>query len=238
MDRVLIVDDEKNIRFTLSQAIASLPVEVDTAENGEQALEKVDEGRFAAILLDLRMPGIDGMEVLRRLRDERPEIPVVIITAHGNIESAVEAMKLGAIEFLPKPFVPNEIRSLVSRVLDRHKLADEEAHDYATCFELAKRCIAERHFDAAAEHLKRATGIDPERPEAFNLLGVIHELRREHTEAMNNYRVAYHTDPTYAPSRENLERAGSSMERTKPIVIGELRASHTDQDDSKASRPP
>jgi DNA-binding response OmpR family regulator len=223
MDRVLIVDDEKNIRLTLSQAIASLPVEVDTAENGEQALKKVEEDGFSLILLDLRMPGIDGMEVLRRLRDERPEIPIVIITAHGNIESAVDAMKLGAIEFLPKPFVPDEIRALVARILERRKLSGETAQDYATCFELAKRALTERRFDAAVLHLKRATGIDPERPEAFNLLGVVHELRGEQSEAMKNYRVAYHTDPVYAPAQENLHRAGSTDRGTKPISIGDLR---------------
>lgn len=225
MDRVLIVDDEKNIRLTLAQALSSVSVEVDTAEDGEQALKKVDERGFAVILLDLRMPGIDGMEVLRRLRDDRPEIPVIIITAHGNIESAVEAMKLGAIEFLPKPFVPEEIRTLVSRVLDRHKLAADESQDYATCFELAKRCIAERHLDAATEHLRRAIGIDPERPEAFNLLGVIHELHGEQSEAMKNYRVAYHTDATYKPASENMRRAGSMDKHKTPISIGNLRDS-------------
>jgi DNA-binding response OmpR family regulator len=222
MDRVLIVDDEKNIRLTLSQALSSLPIEVDVAESGEQALRKVEADDFALILLDLRMPGLDGMDVLRRLRDERPDIPVILITAHGNIESAVEAMKLGAIEFFPKPFVPDQIRGLISRVLDRHKMAVDEAQDYATCFELAKRCIAERHFDAAVEHLKRATGIDPKRPEAFNLLGVISELSGQQTEAMNNYRVAYHIDPTYKPANENLDRAGSIERRYKPITIGEL----------------
>lgn len=229
MDRVLIVDDEKNIRLTLSQAIAALSVDVDTAQNGEQALTKVGEDGFALILLDLRMPGMDGMEVLRRLRDDRPEIPIVIITAHGNIESAVEAMKLGAIEFLQKPFVPAEVRALVARVLDRHKLSDTEAKEYGTCFELAKRCISERHYDAAVEHLKRATGIDPNRPEAFNLLGVIHELRGEIPEAMNHYRVAWHTDATYKPASENLERAGKIDRQRKPISLGELRGSEKEK---------
>lgn len=225
MDRVLIVDDEKNIRLTLSQALSSLDVEVDTAEDGEQALQKIKGNEFDIILLDLRMPNIDGMEVLRRLRDERPDIPVIIITAHGNIQSAVEAMKLGAIEFLPKPFVPDQIRQLVSRVLDRYKLIAEEAHDYATCFELAKRCLSERHYDAAKEHLKRAIGLDPERPEAFNLLGVLHELAGEYSEAVNNYRIAYHTDASYQPASENLNRAAGSERDLKPIYLGELRES-------------
>jgi Tfp pilus assembly protein PilF len=135
----------------------------------------------------------------------------------------VEAIKLGAIDYLQKPFVPDEIRTLVTRMLDRRKLIETKAKDYATSFELAKRCLSERHFDSAVEHLKRATGIDPKRPEAFNLLGVIHEVRGEHSEAMNNYRVAYHTDATYKPARDNLERAGSTHQYRKPISLGDLR---------------
>jgi len=116
---VLIVDDEKNIRLTLSQALEALGVETDTATNGEEALAKLKEKGFGLILLDLKMPGMDGMEVLRRVREIRPDIRVIIITAYGTIESAVEAMKLGAVDFIQKPFSPDEIRGLVSRVMDR-----------------------------------------------------------------------------------------------------------------------
>lgn len=222
-EKVLIIDDEKNIRLTLSQAISSLPVEVDTAEDGEQALQMVKEGEFGVILLDLRLPGIDGMEVLRRLRDSRPEVPIVIITAHGNVESAVEAMKLGAIDFLQKPFVPDEVRALVRRVLGRRTLEQREAADYASRFNLAKRCLTERRFDAALEHVKQAIGIDPERPEAFNLLGVIHELCGERKQAVDNYRVACHVDGSYQPAADNLHRATSMHPRQGAIIAGELR---------------
>ena len=222
---LLIVDDEENIRFTLAQALAALPVEIDTAADGQQALEKVETTKFSAILLDLRMPGIDGMQVLEQLRDSRPEIPVVIITAHGTIALAVEAMKFGAIEFLQKPFVPNDVRILVSRVLERGKLTEGEAADYATHFELAKRCLSERHADAAIEHLRKAVSVSPERPEAYNLLGAIHELRGELYEALNNYRVAWNYDATYEPSKRNLERATTIERRDKPILLGELRES-------------
>ena len=222
MDRVLIVDDEKNIRLTLATAISSLPIEAVTANNGEEALQKVQAGKFTMLFLDLRMPGMDGMQVLPRLRDERPEIPVVIISAHGDIDLAVEAMKLGAVEFVQKPFVPEQIRSRVSRVLDRQRLTADQAQDYATCFELAKRCLSERHVDAAIKHIHRAISISPERPEAYNLLGAIHEVRGETTEALNNYRVAWNYDASYEPARLNIERAGDDRIR-RPILFGELR---------------
>ena len=67
------------------------------------------------------MPGVDGMEVLRQVRESKPDIRIIIITAYGTIELAVEAMKLGAVDFIPKPFVPEEIREMVARVLDRDK---------------------------------------------------------------------------------------------------------------------
>jgi DNA-binding response OmpR family regulator len=220
---VLIVDDEANIRFTLSQALAALPLAVETAAGGEEALRIVEEQAIDLILLDLRMPGLDGMEVLRRLRDARPEIPIVIITAHGTVGSAIEAMKLGAIEFLQKPFSPDQIRQVVSQVLQRQALNEADAHDYATHFLLAKRCLSERHADAAMAHLKKAIALAPDRPEAFNLLGAIHELRGELSEALNNYRAAWAFDATYQPASKNIERAASSHRHRQPIDFGDLR---------------
>jgi len=114
---ILIVDDEKNIRLTYSQALTVLGVDVDTAENGREALAKLKEKDFRLILLDLRLPGIGGMDVLRQVRRIRPDTRVIIITAYGTIESATEAMKLGAWDFLQKPNAPDEIRDLVSRVM-------------------------------------------------------------------------------------------------------------------------
>jgi CheY-like chemotaxis protein len=119
---ILLVDDEKNIRLTLSQSLESLGMPVQTAVNGEEALQKLREGEFGLLLLDLKMPGMDGMEVLHRVRERWPTIPVIIITAHGTIESAVDAMKLGAVDFIQKPFSPKEIRELVTQVLQRESL--------------------------------------------------------------------------------------------------------------------
>ena len=118
---ILIVDDEKNIRLTLAQSLETLGMETDSAEDGKEALAKLKEKEFGLILLDLRIPGVDGMEVLRQVRENNPDIRIIIITAYGTIELAVEAMKLGAVDFIPKPFVPEEIREMVARVLDREK---------------------------------------------------------------------------------------------------------------------
>ena len=116
---VLIVDDEKNILLTLGMALENLSISVDTADTGAAALDKLTGGSYDLLLLDLRLPDLDGMEILRRIAQMRPEIKVIIITAYGSIDLAVEAMKLGAVDFLQKPFDTAEVRAMVSRILDR-----------------------------------------------------------------------------------------------------------------------
>lgn|GEM_PF-5370737 len=95
---------------------------------------------------------------------------MIIITAHGTIESAVEAMKLGAIDFLQKPFTPDEIRDLVTKIMERKSLDESNPADYNIFIELAKKSINERHFDAAASHLKKAISLNPSNPDGFNFL--------------------------------------------------------------------
>ena len=221
---VLIVDDEKNILLTLSQSLEVLRLETDTATNGEEALAKLKEKEFGLILLDIRMPGMDGMEVLRQVREIRPDIRIIMISAYGTIEVAVEAMKLGAVDFIQKPFSPEEVRALVSRVLDRENLDERKVADYGASIELAKKSIGNRHFDAAIEHTRKAIFLDPARPEAFNLLGALTEIQGDREEAQKNYRAALALDPSYAPAIKNLARSTSwGAKRGKSIVLEEIR---------------
>lgn len=217
---ILIVDDEKNIRLTLSQCLESLDLSIDTAESGEEALLKLQEREFRVVLLDLRLPGMDGMEVLRKVRELRPDIRIVIITAHGTIDSAVEATRLGAVDFILKPFIPQEIRDLVSRVMDTEKAGERKESDYVEAIELARKCIEAFHLDAAVEHLRRAIYLDHARPEAFNLMGAVLELKRDLDEARRHYRAAFWLDPTYEPAWKNLDRI-TSWPRTGRILLGE-----------------
>ena len=221
---VLIVDDEKNIRLTLSQALGTSGWGIDTAANGEEALAQLKEKEYGLILLDLKMPGMDGMELLRRVSEMRPDIRIIMITAYGTVELAVEAMKLGAADFIQKPFAPEEIRELVSRVMDREKIDEQKTVGYGTTIELAKRCIGDRHFDAAVEHVRKAISLDPSRPEAFNLLGALMEVKGDRTEAQKNYRAALSLDPSYEPAIKNLQRSTEGKWwRTRPLLFGEAK---------------
>ncbi len=206
---VLIVDDEKNIRLTVSATLKSMQCETDTAVNGEEALAKIAQKAYDLILLDIKMPGMDGMTVLERIRKIKPGISVVMITAHGTIANAVDAMKSGAVDFLQKPFTPDEIRHAVALVLDRRTLDEQHVVRYEEFMELAKKYVEQRDFTTAMEFVRKAIAIAPNRPEAFNFLGALTEISGAVTEAQKLYRAAISLDPTYAPARENLSRTTS-----------------------------
>lgn len=218
--QILIIDDEDNIRLTLKAALAPMGFALHEAINGEEALAKLDHASFDLALLDLHMPGIGGIEVLRRTRARHPRVRFIIVTAHGTIESAVEAMKLGAVDFIQKPCTPDDIRDLVGKVLGREALDETQAADYPTLIELCKRHVTDRDLERAKAVAQRALGVDPGKPDAYNLLGAFLECRGEWVEAQKYYRAALEIDPSYQPAKANLNRT-ASLHRTGTIQIGE-----------------
>ncbi|MBL9214904.1 MAG: sigma-54-dependent Fis family transcriptional regulator [Opitutaceae bacterium] len=121
--RILIVDDQRSIRLTTAQAVRAEGHEADTADSGRVALLKLQEERFDLVLLDLRLEGeADGLDYLARLQKLSPQLPVVICTAHASIETAVEAMRRGAHDYLEKPFTPEQLRQLLARIEKARRL--------------------------------------------------------------------------------------------------------------------
>jgi DNA-binding NtrC family response regulator len=114
---VLIVDDEANVRKVLTALLEQAGYRTSPAASGEEALDLVRAQDPDLVLTDLRMPGMDGLELLRTLREEFPEIPVVLLTAHGTVEAAVEAMKRGAHDFLTKPFDKEQVVQVLAKAL-------------------------------------------------------------------------------------------------------------------------
>jgi len=119
MKRVLITDDEKNIRLTISRALENLGnIEIETALNGEDAIQKLINSSFDLLLLDIKMPGMNGLDVIDIITEKNINVKIVVISAHGTIDTAVQAMKKGAVDFIEKPFTPDEIRSIVQKTLE------------------------------------------------------------------------------------------------------------------------
>ena len=119
--KILIIDDEEIICAACTQILKEADYSIETALEGITGLKKIDEFKPDIVFLDLKMPGIGGMEVLERLREKDKSIVPIVITGYATIESAVESMKKGAFDFLPKPFTPAELRLITKRALEKRK---------------------------------------------------------------------------------------------------------------------
>lgn len=215
---VLIVDDEKNIRLMIGKVLEGLGLDAEAAANGDEALSMAETRNFDLVLLDLRMPGTDGMEVLRRLRSGSKETKVAIITAHGTVDNAVEAMKLGAVDFIRKPFTVEELRRVVADALERRgnffrrmgtKSAPEAVAEvgFKQCMQQAKAALERGLADEAAPWAERAIALEPLKAEGFTLLGSIMEIRGDKAKAQNCFRAAVALDPTYENAWKSLDHS-------------------------------
>jgi DNA-binding NtrC family response regulator len=216
---VLIVDDEPNVRLMFRTALETAGYTLVTADDGETALSLLAQSPADLVLLDLQMPVIDGMEVLKRLRDRGQDVPVVIVTAHGSVPNAVAAMRLGAIDFVPKPLTPEALRRVVAEVVARHDLVKTKAgampqlrapvtaaSEFAANMTKAKRALNCRELTEAEVYLKQAIALSPESAEAHNLMGVLHECRNEHDASYREYRAALKADRHHEPAKHNITR--------------------------------
>jgi two-component system phosphate regulon sensor histidine kinase PhoR len=123
--RVLVVDDERMIRDACERILVRMGCDVVKASQGEEALNFLKESAFSVVLLDLMMPGIEGLKVLNVIRQFWPDTMVIVITGYATLETAIEAMKRGAYGFIPKPFKGGELRTMVSRAIERTQLLED-----------------------------------------------------------------------------------------------------------------
>jgi two-component system response regulator PilR (NtrC family) len=137
-EAILVADDEAGVRESLAEVLRDAGYAVETAADGAAALEAIDGHDFALVITDLRMPGADGLAVLRKLSEVAPQTVSLVMTAHGSVESAVEALRAGAADYLLKPLVFDDVLAKVARVLDHRQLAWQT--------QMLRREV-ERHFD-------------------------------------------------------------------------------------------
>jgi DNA-binding NtrC family response regulator len=125
MSKILVIDDERSIRNTLKDILEYEKYEVDLAEDGIKALEKVKTAEYDIILCDIKMPGMDGIEVLEKLGGFTPDTPVVMISGHGNIDTAVDSIKKGAFDYIEKPLDLNRLLITIRNAMDKSSLVSE-----------------------------------------------------------------------------------------------------------------
>jgi DNA-binding response OmpR family regulator len=161
---VLVVDDEGANRYSVSKTLQRVGYVVDEASSGEEALDHVEKQEFDVVLTDIRMQGIDGIELLRRIKDTSPDAIVILMTGYASLGTAVEALRLGAHDYLIKPSSSQDIRSSVGRGIDRarnlkrrRRLLDAIKNDV---FELAREDVesARISYDTAFERATQSYG--------------------------------------------------------------------------------
>ncbi len=127
MSSILVVEDKDSLRRMLADALVAKGHEVEVARNGNSAIEKTKETRYDLVLTDLRLPEMDGLQVLEAVKENDPETQVIVMTAYGTVETAVEAMRKGAYDFLTKPFDPDHLGVLIDRALENRRLIAENS---------------------------------------------------------------------------------------------------------------
>lgn len=161
--RILVVDDEQRICEAVKKALERIGYTVETSLNAFDALEKFKRSRYEMVICDIKMPEMDGIALLDRIKEHDPTTLVIMITGYASIESAIESIKKGAQEYIPKPFTPDQLRLFVERAFERRRLADENVylrgelkHIYGKDVVVGQSQTMRRVFDLAA----RVAGTD------------------------------------------------------------------------------
>jgi DNA-binding NtrC family response regulator len=205
-ERILVADDERNIRKNLSMVLEGAGYAVDEARDGAEALDLCKENHPDIAFVDLHMPNVDGLEVLAHIRALSPQTAVVIITAYGSAATAVEAMKLGGVDFIEKPFDPKIIDILAQAILFRKRLGSSGSFD--DLMHLADLAREPNTQLEAHGYLKAAMSRAADRPEPYYWLGFLCEYEGEERRAVQYYYMAVSASHAYGPAVEALKRLG------------------------------
>jgi signal transduction histidine kinase len=148
-ETIVVIDDDYAMRLSCAKILSKMGLRAETFADGARGLQGVAELKPGLVVVDLKMPGISGMEVISRVHEIDPQIVIIVITGYATIDTAVEAMKSGAYDFLPKPFSPDELRLIVNRCLDRRRLALESQRGEV------ERALLKRRFVTFVSHQLR-----------------------------------------------------------------------------------
>lgn len=216
--KILVIDDEESMRTACRLILEKEGFDTDTAENGIIGLEKVEKNRPDIVIVDLKMPRLSGQEVLDRLRMIDPDIIPIVITGYATVESAVEAMKKGAYDFLPKPFTPEELRIIIHRGLERKKLIQETQR-----LQREKK-LMEENFITMVSHQLRSPLVAIVQYFEIILAGMVGEVEEKQKEMIVKAKERAQGLLELINDWLSIARmdSGQIVDKLKPIPLGEL----------------
>jgi formate/nitrite transporter len=174
-NRILIIDDEEIVGESLRKTFADQDYEIDIAHSGQEGLLRAKRESFDLVIVDLKMPDISGLDVIKEIKDEQPDTMMVMITGYSTVDSATEALKTGAFDYIPKPFTPEEISTVVQRALEAKEQLAKEKEEQEALKALRHVEISTSSFDSRspgeiAESIARKVGVGKATASWFNLL--------------------------------------------------------------------
>lgn len=219
MRPVLIVEDEAIMRESLRDWLREEGYEVETAEAGEEALQKIGEREFSVAVLDLRLPGKNGLEVLREAKARNPKLKGIIITAYPSVDTAVEAMKMGAIDYLVKPFSPDALEQAIQKVLGPVQVAirpEEKRVEPTVVKEIAEVQVPteEEEVQEILPITEKDVPVHFEQGKAYFKIG-------QYREALKEFQSILHVAPGHIENRIWLRKTKEQLvkQQAKPLAV-------------------
>ncbi|MFH1007005.1 MAG: hybrid sensor histidine kinase/response regulator [Candidatus Latescibacterota bacterium] len=214
--RILVIDDDEAMRDSCTQVLAKEGYRVEVASDGHTGLGKMREMSLDIVLVDLKMAGVGGMEILEAIREIDQTIVLIVITGYATVASAVEAMKRGAYDFLPKPFAPDELRFIVKRGLEKRRLEQE-----ATALRAEKERM-KRNFVTIVSHELRSPLVAAEQYLAVLEEGILDETPAKKKEVLSRVRERVRELLALVHEWMDMSRieSGRIVERFEPLDLG------------------
>jgi tetratricopeptide (TPR) repeat protein len=206
MKRIIFVGKDPASSSLFAESVQDLPVEVVPLTTGHDALALVEQQHLLAVVIDVATLAAEERDLPQRVYTLRPNIPLLLLGSDScspAIAGAVMGVE-GATVVMPPD--RNHVRKVIARLLNPGLLQLDAQHRYATSLERVQACAERGHLEAAIAHLRMTIALNPERPEAYDLLGMIHERYGELELARKCFQIALVLDPTFKPAARNLER--------------------------------
>ncbi len=208
MAQFLVADDEQRVRSLIKTYIEMLGHEAVVVANGEEALRQLFQDSYDGLFTDLRMPGLDGMGLIRAIHEENIHLPTIVVTAYASVESVIEAFQLGVVDFITKPFSSEEIKRAVQRIL-RQKIQLKETNQYI------RGLIEQKALFEAVNYLKPLFSEYPSSPIPHYLFGLIQETQGDFSGALRHMQAALALEPGYDPATRKIIEIRKKIEEDR-----------------------